>query len=83
LLIELALSQPPIDKPRRHTSEEWTDFIRVSIGPSDAETIRDAFVSKEVEAVSPEDGATALAGHYAGMADAWADYLVWLEDSAA
>lgn len=82
-LIELALNQPPIDKPRRHTGEEWTDFIRVSIGFSDAETIRDAFVSKEVEAVSSEGSTTALAGHYAGRADAWTNYLVWLEDNAA
>lgn len=83
LLIELALNQPPIDKPRQHTGEEWADFLRVNIGSSDAETIRDAFVSKEVEAVSPEGGTTALAGYYAGIADAWTNYLVWLEGSAA
>ena len=78
-LIERVLRQPPIEKPQRHTNEGWTDYIRVSLAFSGAETIRDAFVSKEIEAVSPEGGTTALARYYAGMADAWTNYLVWLE----
>lgn len=81
-LIEQALSQAAIEKPKRHAGDETTDYFRVHISAADAEAIRDAFGDKEAEAVSPEGNTTALASHYAGIADAWACCHLWLEDAA-
>lgn len=82
-LVEQALSQAAIEKPKRHAGDETTDYFRVHISVNDAVAIRDAFVDKEAEAVSPDGDTTALAIHYAGMADAWACCQLWLEDAAA
>ena len=80
-LIEQILSQLAIEKPSQHTGDQNSDYIYVRISLPDAETIRDAFVDMEVDSVSPDGDTTALAHHYAGMADAWTGYLLWLEDN--
>lgn len=82
LLIEQALSQSAIEKPSRHTGGQNTDFISVQISLPDAEIIRDAFVDMEAASVGRDGSTTALASQYAGMADAWTNYMLWLEDNA-
>ena len=79
LRLEAITNQPPLKKPHLHTGEKWNDFVRVSIGISDAELVRELFVDKESGTVGLDGNAAALTGHYAEIADAWANYIFWLD----
>ena len=81
-LIEQTLSQSAIEKSSQHTGDQRTDYFYVRIDLLAAEVIRDAFVDMEVASVGLDGSTTALASYYAGMADAWTDCLLWLEDDA-
>ncbi len=79
-LVEQALCQVAVEKPSRYTGDQNTDYIYIRIDLLDVEIICDAFVDMEAASVSADGDTTALASHYARMADVWSGYLLWLED---
>lgn len=73
------LQKSPLPKPEKHKGDKFTDYFLITLSESDAELIVDVFTNLEAGNIETNGTTTPSASIYAGMADKWMSYMLYLD----
>jgi len=75
IIINQALSLPPITKPKLHQGGADTDYFKINIKAKDADEIIDELGNLVAESFDINDEPTSLTYNYESLIDKWLNYV--------